>query len=89
MGKLNLIEGGRSCRTSPLERVERHYSVAQVAERLTYSDDKVRRLFENEPGVLKIGNPSRRMGRALKRRYYTLRIPESVVIRVLARYRNR
>jgi AraC-like DNA-binding protein len=69
--------------------IEKHYSPAQVAERLGLSDTKVRRMFQNVPGVLKVGEPSRRLGRKLKRRYYTLRIPESVALKVIARMRNR
>jgi hypothetical protein len=41
------------------------------------STDSVRRLFENEPGVLVIERPSKNT-----RRYRTLRIPESVALRV-------
>jgi hypothetical protein len=65
-----------------LDFAQRHYTVAQVADRWNLSHDAVRRLFEEEPGVLVLGgNPSR--GR---RPYTTLRIPESVVERV---YRKR
>jgi len=56
----------------------RHYSPAEVGKLWNLSPDTVRHLFENEPGVLQIGERSRR-GR---RRYVTLRIPESVVARV-------
>jgi len=62
--------------------LEKHYSPQEVAEIWGLSDDKVRRLFQDEPGVLKVGEPSQRLGRKLKRRYFMLRIPESVVIRV-------
>lgn len=40
--------------------------------------DIIRRIFENEPGVIKIVSPER----LHKRRYTTLRIPESVLRRV-------
>jgi hypothetical protein len=56
----------------------RHYSPAEVGQLWNLSPDTVRHLFENEPGVLLIGESARR-GR---RRYVTLRIPESVVARV-------
>ena len=59
--------------------MEKHFSVAQVAERWGLSEDSVRRLFEKEPGVLVIEPARSRFGR---RRYRTLRIPESVVERV-------
>jgi hypothetical protein len=49
----------------------------------------IRELFIDEPGVIMIGQPSRREGRTLKRSYYTLRIPESVAVRVHARLSER
>jgi hypothetical protein len=58
---------------------ERHYSPAEIADRWSLSADAIRKLFENEPGVLIIGSTVRRRG---KRSYTTLRIPESVVERV-------
>jgi hypothetical protein len=57
---------------------ERHYAVAEIAEMWNLSADKVRGLFEHEPGVLVIGDRQPRH----KRRYITLRIPQSVVERV-------
>ena len=59
--------------------MERHFTVAQVAEQWGLSADSVRRLFEREPGVLVIEPPR---GRFSKRRYRTLRIPAAVVERV-------
>lgn len=64
--------------------VERHYAVAEVAEMWKLSPDVVRKIFEREPGVLNIGNDGSRS----KRRYHTLRIPESVVERVHRRMCN-
>jgi hypothetical protein len=61
--------------------VERHYAVTEIAEIWHLSTDKVRDLFENEPGVLVIGQQNSRR----KRRYVTLRIPQSVIERVHAR----
>ena len=61
--------------------VERHYAVAEIAEMWNLSTDKVRDLFENEPGVVVLGERNPRH----KRRYLTLRIPHSVVERVHAR----
>jgi hypothetical protein len=58
--------------------IERHYAVAEIAEIWNLSPDKVRELFENEPGVLVIGERSPRH----KRRYVTLRIPQKVLERV-------
>ena len=61
---------------------ERHWSVAEIATAWNLSADSVRRLFSGEPGVLEIG----RRIKGSKRRYTTLRIPQSVMERVHARY---
>ena len=57
---------------------QRHYSVVEVATMWNLSPDAVRKLFHNEPGVLVLGEHQSRH----KRRYTTVRIPESVVERV-------
>jgi hypothetical protein len=57
---------------------ERHYAVAEIAALWNLSGDKVREIFEQEPGVLMIGDRNPRA----KRRYRTLRIPQTVVDRV-------
>lgn len=56
-------------------------TVRDVAERLKVNEETVRRLFVNEPGVVVICFPKR--GRRV---YRTLRIPENVFSRVLARF---
>jgi hypothetical protein len=56
-------------------------TVADVAERLKVNDDTVRRMFQDEPGVIVICFP--RKGRRV---YRTLRIPEPVFRRVLTRF---
>ena len=63
---------------------ERHYSPADLGELWSLSADTVRRMFENEPGVLVFENPVR----SSSRRFRTLRIPESVAQRVYARFGN-
>jgi hypothetical protein len=68
---------------------EQHYSPAEIAERWGLSPTKVRRMFMDEPDVMKIGEPSQRVGRKLKRSYFSLRIPESVVNRVPQRLLSR
>jgi hypothetical protein len=65
---------------------ERHYSVSEIAALWNLSADKVRRLFEDEPGVLVFGDAQPRYGR---RRHRTLRIPESVAERVYRRMLRR
>jgi hypothetical protein len=66
--------------TSPIER---HYKVVEVAAMWSLSDDAVRKIFENEPGVIVLSGHSRGA-----RRYRTLRIPGSVVERVHRRMSN-
>jgi hypothetical protein len=56
----------------------KHYTPAEIAELWNLSADTVRKLFENEPGVLVLGNDKQRR----QRRYRTLRIPEDVLERV-------
>jgi len=63
---------------------ERWFAPSEIAARLNVSPDKVRRMFQHEPGVLVIGDQST----THKRRYTTLRIPESVLQRVLRRMSN-
>ena len=60
---------------------EPHYSVQQVANVWGLGVDVIRPIFEYEPGVLKILSPER----LHKRRYTTLRIPESILRRVHSR----
>lgn len=57
---------------------EKHYSVSELAELWNLSNSTIRRIFENEPGVLKWGSREARF----RRQYTTLRIPETVVMRV-------
>jgi hypothetical protein len=57
----------------------RHYSVSEIASLWNLSDDAVRKIFEQERGVLVLGNAVPRRG---TRSYTTLRIPEEVVDRV-------
>ena len=56
-------------------------TIAEVAERLKLSEEMARRLFLNEPGVIVICYP-----RKGARVYRTLRIPESVYLRVVTRF---
>jgi hypothetical protein len=60
---------------------EKHYTVGELAEMLSLSDDSIRRTFEKEPGVL-IFTEGRRSSRRV---YRTLRIPEHVFERVYKR----
>ena len=62
----------------------RVYTVKEIAEMLKLSDDRVRELFQREPGVLAIGR-NRTEGR---RGYVTLRVPQAVFERVYRRLQN-
>lgn len=57
---------------------ERHYTVDEIAAEWSLSRNTVRRIFHDERGVFKIT----RAGTKYKRAHVTLRIPESVKVRV-------
>ena len=63
----------------PARHTERHFSVRTLAEMWCLSEDTVRDLFRDVDGVFKIAE--KRRG---KREYMTLRIPESVAMRIHA-----
>jgi hypothetical protein len=65
--------------------LEKHFTIYELAETWNLSHCTITRLFEDEPGVIKIGKPAL----LHKRKRFTLRIPESVVIRVHEEIRNR
>ncbi len=54
-------------------------TLQEAAARLKVSVSTARRLFQDEPGIIRIGKSGRRDG---KRDYLTIRIPESVFARV-------
>lgn len=58
--------------------IEKHYSVGELANLWCLSERTIRRMFEKEPGVLCWGHSEKRH----KRGYKTLRIPETVMLRV-------
>jgi hypothetical protein len=58
--------------------LEKHYSVAEIATLWNLSEDSIRNIFRDEPGVLKIGSSFKRR----KRGYVVLRIPESILQKV-------
>jgi len=71
------------CETIPQDvSVERHYTVFEIAKMWGVSHWTIRRLFEKEPGVLIFGSPETRYGG----KRTTMRVPESVVIRVHRKY---
>lgn len=58
--------------------LERHYTVPEIAMLWGVSEKTVRRLFDDEDGVLRWGSDET----ARKRGYHNLRVPQSVLIRV-------
>ena len=60
------------------DMIEKHYSPSELAKTWGVSVQTVREIFKNETGVLKIG----RDGTHHRRRYKTLRIPESIAAKV-------
>jgi predicted transcriptional regulator len=75
-----MIPAPRPILSDTLRAAERHYSVAEVAEMWNLSKSAVRRLFQEEPGVLAIGESRPKFGR--RRGKVTLRIQQSVLERV-------
>jgi hypothetical protein len=63
---------------------EKHYTPAELAKAWGLSAETIRQIFRMEPGVLRIGNASNKETRG-SRDYLTLRIPQSVAVRVHAR----
>jgi hypothetical protein len=57
------------------------YSPAELAKVWGLSVDSIRKMFEQEPGVLKLGDESKKR----RRKYVTLRIPADVAARVQKR----
>lgn len=61
--------------------IERHFSVQEVAELWGISDESVRRMFEDQPGVLKLSIPRLVQNRKHKP-HVRLSIPLSVLTRL-------
>lgn len=68
-----------AAQSGPPIGLEQHYTPKQLADLWALDESTVRRIFQDEPGVFKIGKAARRDG---KRDYVTLRIPMSVAERV-------
>ena len=63
---------------------QENFTVAEIASLWRLSTDKIQRLFQDESGVLVLGNPNPRG----KRKRITLRIPRAVMERVNKRRSN-
>ncbi len=64
---------------NPIE--EPIFTAEELAERTKLHPTTIRKIFVNEPGVIRLG----RSGSRDRRKYYTLRIPSSVAQRVFSR----
>ena len=64
---------------------EEYFTPKELSNSTKLSPDAIRRMFVDEPGVIRIGHPTSRK----KRQYYTLRIPAGVVERVFSRMKVR
>jgi hypothetical protein len=71
------MSSGAPVRVAQVDPFERHYTPNELAEVWRLDESTIRRMFEDEPGVLKIGQTGRRS----KRDYVTLRIPASTAAR--------
>lgn len=60
---------------------ERHYTTQEIAALWGVSDWTIRRIFEGEPGVLRLSRP-RKLGKRTNKPQVTLRIPSSVASRL-------
>lgn len=63
------------------DALERHFTTKQLGCLWSMDESTIRRMFQDEPGVLKINSLAKPDGKP-KRSYVTLKIPESVVRRV-------
>jgi len=64
--------------TDPDSFVQPHYRVKDLAATWGLSPAAIRRLFRNQPGVLRYGRPKK----GHQREYVSIRIPQSVAQRV-------
>jgi hypothetical protein len=60
---------------------EKHYSIAEIATLWGLSERTIRRMLDREPGILVWGQP----GDGKRRRRLTVRVPESVLLRIHSR----
>lgn len=59
---------------------EKVFTSSELAERVKLHPTTIRKMFQDEAGVIRLGRPGRH-----KRQYYVLRIPASVAARVFGR----
>lgn len=71
------MSGPTPIRQSQIDPFEKHYTPKELGAIWQLDESTVRRMFQDEPDVLKIGQTGRRQ----KRDYVTLRIPASTAAR--------
>ena len=71
----------RAAKTGSTHTPGTNYTVQELAALWGFGVDKIRELFEDEPGVVKLKNPAKKG----KRGYQSIRIPETVAERVSRR----
>jgi hypothetical protein len=71
----------RAIKTGSTHVAGTHYTVQELAVLWGFGVDKIRELFADEPGVIKIQNPAKKG----KRGYTSLRIPEPIAEKVSRR----
>jgi hypothetical protein len=77
-----LILGKRRNMETMAEATERHYRIREISQLWGISAEKVRRLFQDVDGVLKLGDQGQGiLAKRKKRPYVTLLVPESVLQR--------
>jgi hypothetical protein len=59
-------------------------SIAEISAMWSLSRRTIRRILDNEPGILALGHP----GNEHRQRYQRLRVPESVLRRIYDRMRS-
>jgi hypothetical protein len=69
--------------------IERMLTVEYIARQWQTSTDTVRRVFSCEQGVMRIGHETQRIAKGYRRKYFTLRVPLSVYLRVQDRLQQK
>jgi hypothetical protein len=63
---------------------EQHFTLTQLSKRWGFARGTLARWFADEPGILRMGSSRLRRGR--RSAYVSMRIPESVAMRVYRRH---
>ena len=75
---------GERSTNAAVSDLERHFTVAELSKRWFFSKNTIRRLFSQEPGVVRVARPQTRS----KRGYTSMRIPERIAERVHRRLKK-